>query len=73
MNCPNQQLIQTPPAEGSQAFMGIIPPSKGIDEGTSTEMTSGKVHGRRKFESINQDDKIARTCKSNLIPHLSCS
>jgi hypothetical protein len=73
MNYPNQQLVQTPPTEGSQAFMGIIPPSKGIDEGTSTEMSSGKLHGKRKFESINQDDKIARTSKSNLIPRLSCS
>jgi hypothetical protein len=52
--------------------MGIIPPSKGIDEGTSTEMSSGKLHGKQKFESINQDDKIARTCKSNLIHLLSC-
>jgi hypothetical protein len=53
--------------------MGIIPPSKGIDEGTSTEISSGNLHGKREFESINQDDKIARTSKSNLIPHLSCS
>jgi hypothetical protein len=53
--------------------MGIIPPSKGIDEGTSTGMSSGKLHGKRKLESINQDDKITRTSKSNIIPHLSSS
>jgi hypothetical protein len=73
MNCPNQQLIQRPPAEGSQAFTSIIPPSDGNDEGTSTRKSSGKLHGKRKVEGINQDEETIGTSKSNLIPHLSCS
>jgi hypothetical protein len=73
MNCPNQQLIQRPPAERSQAFTRIIPPSDGNDEGTSTGKSSGKLHGKRKAKGINQDEETIGTSKSNLIPHLSCS
>jgi hypothetical protein len=44
---------------------------KRIDEDTSTEKSSGKLHGKRKFESINQDDSAAGISKSNRSPHSS--
>jgi hypothetical protein len=55
-HCPDRQL------QGS---------GNRIDEGTSTERSSGKFNGKRKFESINQDDSAARTSKLNHSPHSS--
>jgi hypothetical protein len=56
IHCPHRQL------QGS---------GNRIHEGTSTEKSSGKLNGKRKFESINPDDSAARTRKSNHSHHSS--
>jgi hypothetical protein len=69
--CLNKHLDPRLQAGGSQQPTGMLPHSRGFGEGTSTEKSSGKLNGKRKFESINQDDSATGTSKSNHDPHSS--